>query len=546
MLQGKIIVWNCRGIVNNETQRALINIVQARKPSLIFLSEILARKELIDQLTRSLGFKDSICFPQQHESQGLALIWSDDIHAELRSKSANHIDVVLGKPDETKKWRFTGIYGFAARSDRNRTWSLIKTLANETYNLPWLIAGDFNEIMMQADKSGGPPRAQAPMTQFRSTMTSCGFIDLGYVGSRYTWSNKFIKERLDRGFQTVRWRDWFPFSRVITLDPSDSDHCPLLIGVNLDKSRHRRKARLFRFEESWHGNSYCRCIIQRHWAQLVTGNALQQLDAKIRATGQELMDWHIKEFENHKVELKVIQEKLTYIMKAPYSPEQYEEQRSLHVKQNQLLTQQEKYRRQRSRAIWLKEGDQNSAYFHRRASNRRSKNTIKGLTNESGEWSSEPDDIKRLLLTYFQGIFHSESSNTEAIQTVLAATPSKVTAAMNESLMQPYSDEEIKKALFQRHPSKSPGSDGMSPFFYQKYWDMVSLDVCNAVRNSLEKGEFWQHSNFTYLCLIPKIKDSKEAAHFLPIALCNVICQIISKVIANRLKHCLPDIISPL
>lgn len=83
--------------------------------------------------------------------------------------------------------------------------------------------------------------------------------------------------------------------------------------------------------------------------------------------------------------MRVIQEKLNDIICAPYSPEQYEEQRQLHLKHShQLVTQQEKYWRQRSRAIWLKEGDRNSSFFHRGASNRNSKNMIKGLTDELG------------------------------------------------------------------------------------------------------------------------------------------------------------------
>ncbi|XP_024178114.1 uncharacterized protein LOC112184050 [Rosa chinensis] len=257
MFQGNVLVWNCRGIVNFESQRALIDIVQARKPSLIFLAETLAQKEHIDALTRRLGFKDNIYYPQERESQGVALIWNDDTHASLRSRSPNHIDVVVGKPDETHKWRFTVIYGVVAHGERHRTWTLIQALAAEPCTLPWLMAGDFNKIMSNNDKSGGPRRAAAPMATFRRTMADCDLLDMGFVGSRFTWSNKYTKERLDRSFQTPPWRSLFPYNRVITLNPSESDHCPLLIIVSAEKLRYKKATNQFRFEECWHENPRC-------------------------------------------------------------------------------------------------------------------------------------------------------------------------------------------------------------------------------------------------------------------------------------------------
>ena len=91
---------------------------------------------------------------------------------------------------------------------------------------------------------------------------------------------------------------------------------------------------------------------------------------------------------------------------------------------------------------------------------------------------------------------------------------------------------------------KAPGPDGLTVEFFKACWDLVKLDVWAVVENWRRSSYILKSLNSTFIALIPKEEDAYTPSKFRPIALCNVLYKIISKVMATRLKPIPPLIIS--
>ena len=198
---------------------------------------------------------------------------------------------------------------------------------------------------------------------------------------------------------------------------------------------------------------------------------------------------------------------------------------------------------QRAKVDFLKHGDSNSKWFHARAKVRYSNNYITGLEQEDGKWTENEGEVRRIVVDYFEQLF--STTHPDRLERVLETIPVRVTDVMNDGLMRAYSEEEIHAALNSMGPTKSPGPDGFNVCFYQHYWAIVGKDVTALVQSILSGGSLPPKLNHTHVVLIPKVSKPSRITEFRPISLCNVIYKLLTKVISNRLKKLLPEIISP-
>lgn len=188
----------------------------------------------------------------------------------------------------------TFIYGSPVRDRRRFLWNNLINISSSV-NIPWLLCGDFNDVMCAAEKWGVRDVCKSRIDEFNHCISSCGLLDLGYSGPKFTWVNKrsdgnLVMEHLDRFLGNAEWLNMFPDSLVSHLPRVKSDHHPILLKIV--PSIHLLGNRPFRCESVWLNHADFIQISKNIWnSSCSSSEALNTLKV-------EALTWNKKHFGN--------------------------------------------------------------------------------------------------------------------------------------------------------------------------------------------------------------------------------------------------------
>ena len=158
--------------------------MRQEKPDVLCLLETKISSVDFEKLKWKINFDCALGVSCEGRRGGVKILWRKEVGLFIRGYRKNFIDCLIKDGEGAEPWRFTLIYRESVVSNWHETLTLLRHL-NTTQSMPWVVGGDFNEIL-KAYKKIGVRRATCQMEDFLSALDYCGLQDLGFSGYHFT------------------------------------------------------------------------------------------------------------------------------------------------------------------------------------------------------------------------------------------------------------------------------------------------------------------------------------------------------------------------
>lgn len=387
------------------------------------------------------------------------------------------------------------------------------------------------------------------MDEFNNCIEDCGLSDIKTTGLFFTWQNNntayFIQRKLDRVLVNDMWLCKYPLSSATCVPHNISDHTPLVVDL---ANSQPSKGRTFKFFNHWTEYPEFLPLVERIWATPMFGspmfkvaNKLKLLKGELRTLQAVKKEQQVKRSKELETLLLNLQTKIdTEGLREEHT---FAELNALKVEALVLANLEEAEAKQKSRINWLKLGDKNTAFFHKKINQRTNQNNITKLIDEERIEHIGEHQVGQLVATYYTNLFNDRDNATLNSEVLNEVCGDRLSTSQIQSLTAPVTREDIREVFMGLNSHKALGPDGFNGHFFKPTWEIVGGDMEEAILDFFRNNGFLKQINHTAISLIPKVPNPSSLGEFRPIACCNVLYKTVSKILAKRLREVLPSII---
>jgi ribonuclease HI/exonuclease III len=535
---------------SKKKEEALKDILKSSKASILLLQETkMSQQDVLRTLSTVWKGSQGVVGDARGASGGICTLWDASRIDMISSHICMHwIHTKVHHKSTGCQVSIFNIYAPQLLGEKNHCWDSLQNYLQQNNLSNIILGGDLNVTLAQDEKRGGSIVRDPAREWVEDLAAAWDLLDIKPTKGRYTWTNKrigpgHIAARLDRFFVQSSFLVLGLEAKTEILTHSASDHKPIRLEIKKDQVKGPIP---FRFNPNWIYDKGFDDIVTKVWATTVQGSTSHVWEEKIKMLKYALKSWAKNQPSPAAVRLEaqgLLEVHQLKMEQKEITPEILKEEDSLQRQWHQACRLEENYWRQKSRSLWLQEGDRNTAYFHKQAEARKHYKAVTEVQVQD-KIIADPDGIKQAAYDTFEKLY-TAPKDVELDQQAYPLTliPKLINVDINSKLTSEITQQEIKEALDQMNPDKAPGPDGFTARFYQHCWEIIKKDLSKMIQKSQKVSKLGGSTNSSFLALIPKEKGAISFNRFRPISLCNTSYKIIAKVIANRLKTALPLIV---
>jgi hypothetical protein len=196
--------------------------------------------------------------------------------------------------------------------------------------------------------------------------------------------------------------------------------------------------------------------------------------------------------------------------------------------------------RQRSRILWLREGEANTKFFHLHTNHRRRKNYIPQIIHNN-ELLIDQERIEQAFADHYEQLFSAPPDREFTINFHAIGVPTHDLASLDDE----FDEEEVWAAIKDLPGDRSPGPDGFTGSFLKACWGTIKVDLMNVFRAvRLGRAHGFAKLNRALITLLPKKQEASSVNDYRPISLVHCVAKLIAKTMSRRLAPVLPTLVS--
>ncbi|XP_074301033.1 uncharacterized protein LOC141632379 [Silene latifolia] len=217
-------------------------------------------------------------------------------------------------------------------------------------------------------------------------------------------------------------------------------------------------------------------IVKNGWSATVDGTPMFQIVTKLKLLKKDLKALNRDQFSDvenltHVTELS-LKHFQTLLSKDPLNEDLVSAEKEFSKELRFLKEARVKFLNQKSKEKWIKDGDENSAYFHTSITRRRARNRVYQIRDMHNTLCSTYEEIKNAFEVYYKHILGS-SKPMQRLKEGIVRNGRCLQPHHIANLMAPLTGLEMKTAMYDILEDKALGPDGFSSQFYKDTWHIT-------------------------------------------------------------------------